>query len=131
MSSLQIVEINPGGNLLESVRNLDFLPGFNIEGFPNRDSTQYLDLYDINEAHTCIRGTIRYNVSICLLTFFFSLCLIFHIKICSLTLKKSYAVTHPLSHYIYISSRILILVVHSTPSNNNSNTMSAFLQSPT
>lgn len=61
MEDGQIMDIKPGGNLLDSVRKLDFLPGFNLEGFPNRDSTQYLDLYDINDVHTCIRGTIRYD----------------------------------------------------------------------
>lgn len=61
MEDSQVVEINAGGHLLEAVRKLDFLPGFNIEGFPNRDSTKYLDLYDITEAQTCLRGTIRYS----------------------------------------------------------------------
>ncbi|XP_036356973.1 alpha-aminoadipic semialdehyde synthase, mitochondrial isoform X2 [Octopus sinensis] len=55
------IEIESGGTLLDVVRKLDFLPGFNIEGFPNRDSTAYIDRYDIGDAQTCVRGTIRYN----------------------------------------------------------------------
>ena len=41
---------------------MDFLPGFNLEGFPNRDSTKYAEPYGIQDAHTLIRGTLRYKV---------------------------------------------------------------------
>ena len=51
-----------GGALLNSVRSLDFLPGFNLEGFPNRDSTAYSSVYGIDKVHTILRGTIRYTV---------------------------------------------------------------------
>ncbi len=40
---------------------MNFLPGFSLEGYPNRDSTVYSDLYGINEATTIIRGTLRYK----------------------------------------------------------------------
>jgi len=41
---------------------LDFLPGFALEGFPNRDSVRYADLYGIKgEAKTVLRGTLRYE----------------------------------------------------------------------
>lgn len=46
---------------MSSTRDLDFLPGFNLEGFPNRDSTAYADLYGIKDALTVLRGTLRYK----------------------------------------------------------------------
>ena len=45
----------------EGLRPLKFLPGFNIEGFPNRDSLTYIDQYNIKQVHTMLRGTIRYK----------------------------------------------------------------------
>ena len=46
---------------MEAVQDLNFNPGFNIEGFPSRDSTLYMDEYDIQSAKTILRGTIRYK----------------------------------------------------------------------
>ncbi|KAJ8920057.1 hypothetical protein NQ315_011711 [Exocentrus adspersus] len=57
----QIVEIKAGGELMTATKQLDFLPGFNLEGFPNRDSTQYAKYYGIEDASTILRGTLRYN----------------------------------------------------------------------
>ncbi|CAG9819108.1 unnamed protein product [Phaedon cochleariae] len=57
----QIVEIKEGGELMRAVKPLDFLPGFNLEGFPNRDSTKYAKFYGIEDANTILRGTIRYS----------------------------------------------------------------------
>ncbi|XP_067125977.1 alpha-aminoadipic semialdehyde synthase, mitochondrial isoform X3 [Centruroides vittatus] len=57
----QLVEISAGGALMDSVKDINFLPGFNLEGFPNRDSTVYRDIYGINNAHTVLRGTLRYR----------------------------------------------------------------------
>ncbi|KAJ8351053.1 hypothetical protein AAFF_G00158460, partial [Aldrovandia affinis] len=57
----QVVSIPPGGALLDSVAPMDFLPGFNLEGFPNRDSTKYAKPYGIESAHTLIRGTLRFK----------------------------------------------------------------------
>ncbi len=59
---LQVVDIGEGGELLNAVQELPFLPGFNLEGFPNRDSTPYAKLYNIENAKTIIRGTLRYKV---------------------------------------------------------------------
>ena len=56
------MEIPGNGGLLEAVQDLNFMPGFNIEGFPNRDSTLYMDEYNIQSAKTILRGTIRYKV---------------------------------------------------------------------
>ncbi|OQV24242.1 Alpha-aminoadipic semialdehyde synthase, mitochondrial [Hypsibius exemplaris] len=58
----KIVEIPPGGvDLMESVKPFDFLPGFNLEGYSNRDSLHYLKEYGIEGATTCMRGTLRYK----------------------------------------------------------------------
>jgi alpha-aminoadipic semialdehyde synthase len=57
----KVVDIPAGGQLLDSAVNLDFLPGFNLEGFANRDSTIYSELYGIESAHTILRGTLRFK----------------------------------------------------------------------
>lgn len=57
-----MLEIPGNGGLLDAVQDLDFMPGFNFEGFPNRDSTMYIDEYSIQSAKTVLRGTIRYKV---------------------------------------------------------------------
>lgn len=55
----QVVEISGGGDLMSTHRDLNFLPGFALEGFPNRDSTQYIDLYGLgSQVHTVLRGRI-------------------------------------------------------------------------
>lgn len=46
---------------MTGVQDLNFLPGFALEGYPNRDSTIYKDLYGINTANTIIRGTLRFK----------------------------------------------------------------------
>jgi len=47
---------------MNSTTELDFLPGFSFEGFPNRDSIRYAKLYGIAaEVQTMLRGTIRYK----------------------------------------------------------------------
>lgn len=57
----EITEIPAGGALLNSTRPLKFLPGFNLEGFPNRDSLPYSERYGIKDAQSILRGTIRYK----------------------------------------------------------------------
>ncbi|KAG9490143.1 hypothetical protein GDO78_005826 [Eleutherodactylus coqui] len=57
----EVVNIAAGGSLLESVTDMDWFPGLNLEGFPNRDSTKYADPYGIQSAHTLMRGTLRYK----------------------------------------------------------------------
>lgn len=67
LSKGQVVDINSGGELMSCTKELDFLPGFNLEGFPNRDSTAYAQLYGIKDATTVLRGTLRYkgNIRFC------------------------------------------------------------------
>ncbi|XP_053261597.1 alpha-aminoadipic semialdehyde synthase, mitochondrial [Podarcis raffonei] len=57
----EIINIPAGGALLDSVTVMDFFPGLNLEGFPNRDSTKYAKPYGIQSAHTLLRGTLRYK----------------------------------------------------------------------
>ncbi|XP_060770752.1 alpha-aminoadipic semialdehyde synthase, mitochondrial [Neoarius graeffei] len=56
----QVISIPPG-RCLDATVPMDFLPGFNLEGFPNRDSTIYAEPYGIESAHTLIRGTLRFK----------------------------------------------------------------------
>ncbi len=42
---------------------MNTFPAYKLEGFPNRDSTRYADLFNIKDAHTILRGTMRYQVS--------------------------------------------------------------------
>merc|ERR1719471_1375933 len=56
-----VVEVEDNGGLIDAAVPMDFLPGFSLEGYPNRDSTIYGELYGINSAHTLLRGTLRYK----------------------------------------------------------------------
>lgn len=58
----QVVEILGGGDLMSAPKDLTFLPGYAIQGFPNRDSMKYADLYGMgSNVSTLLRGTIRYK----------------------------------------------------------------------
>ncbi|KAM9568024.1 alpha-aminoadipic semialdehyde synthase, mitochondrial-like [Salvelinus alpinus] len=52
-----VVSILAGGTLMESTSPMDFMPGFHLECFPNRDSTKY----GIEPVHTLIKGTLRFK----------------------------------------------------------------------
>lgn len=61
----QVVEIDGDCGVLDSLYPINFMPGFNFIGYPNRDSLQYADVYGIaEECKTLIRGTLRYKVII-------------------------------------------------------------------
>ncbi len=50
----------PGSELFNNC-NIMEIPGMGeFEGYPNRDSLSYIDIYDINEVQTMLRGTLRY-----------------------------------------------------------------------
>ncbi|CAG0923325.1 unnamed protein product, partial [Notodromas monacha] len=55
----KIIEVPPGA-LMSSAEPVRFLPGFALEGYPNRDSLIYQEMYGISEAKTVLRGTLRY-----------------------------------------------------------------------
>jgi len=53
---------SPKGQLFDFAQDIDMhYPGFNLECYPNRDSTIYSSLYGIEDAHTVFRGTLRYR----------------------------------------------------------------------
>ncbi len=54
----QVVEI-PGDELFKTPEIVELLGVGNFEGYPNRDSTHYVEMYDIPEVKTLFRGTLR------------------------------------------------------------------------
>ncbi|KAH0537838.1 Saccharopine dehydrogenase [NADP(+), L-glutamate-forming] [Glutinoglossum americanum] len=50
-----------GTQLMESAKPYFIYPGFAFVAYPNRDSTPYKERYNIPEAQTIIRGTLRYQ----------------------------------------------------------------------
>ncbi|OMJ21840.1 Saccharopine dehydrogenase [NADP(+), L-glutamate-forming] [Smittium culicis] len=56
----KIVEI-PGSELMNSAKPIYIYPAFALVGYPNRDSTNYKERYNIPEAQTILRGTLRYQ----------------------------------------------------------------------
>uniref|UniRef100_A0ABK0LV48 Aminoadipate-semialdehyde synthase n=1 Tax=Rattus norvegicus TaxID=10116 RepID=A0ABK0LV48_RAT len=57
----KVVNVTGGVSFLNSVTPMDYFPGLNLEGYPNRDSTKYAEIYGISSAHTLLRGTLRYK----------------------------------------------------------------------
>ncbi|VDP71119.1 unnamed protein product [Echinostoma caproni] len=57
----QIKEIPADGSLMKMARPMNVFPGFNLEGYPNRDSTRYIQLYGLEGCQTVLRGTMRYG----------------------------------------------------------------------
>lgn len=54
----------PGSELFESCEHME-VPGMGtFEGYPNRDSLSYIDIYNIQETKTMLRGTFR-NIGWC------------------------------------------------------------------
>ena len=64
-----MIDVPAGGAIMKECIPMS---GFNValplEGYPNRDSLKYSDLYGIPEAETVIRGTLRYQVCLCTLS---------------------------------------------------------------
>ncbi|XP_062062591.1 alpha-aminoadipic semialdehyde synthase, mitochondrial isoform X3 [Lepus europaeus] len=57
----KVVNVAGGVSFLDAVTAMDYFPGLNLEGYPNRDSTKYAEIYGIPSAHTLLRGTLRYQ----------------------------------------------------------------------
>ncbi|KAF9929353.1 saccharopine dehydrogenase (NADP+, L-glutamate-forming), partial [Modicella reniformis] len=55
----KVVEYS-GEDLMNSAKPISIYPGFAFVGYPNRDSTPYKERYNIPEAQTILRGTLRY-----------------------------------------------------------------------
>lgn len=51
----------PNYELLHSAQKIHANKALNLVGFPNRDSTTYQKLYNLENVETFIRGTMRYN----------------------------------------------------------------------
>lgn len=49
------------GELMDFAKDVDFFKGLSLEAFPNRDSISYQNLYNLPDAKTIIRGTLRYR----------------------------------------------------------------------
>ena len=47
---------------MDEASPFDQVPGLELEKYYNRDSTKYVDTYNIPEVQTLIRGTLRYKV---------------------------------------------------------------------
>ncbi|CAG8483101.1 3079_t:CDS:10 [Acaulospora morrowiae] len=59
-SSRGIVEI-PGHQLMQVAKPYVIYPAFAFLAYPNRDSTPFREFYNIPEAQTIVRGTLRYQ----------------------------------------------------------------------
>ncbi|KAI9679067.1 MAG: Saccharopine dehydrogenase [NADP(+), L-glutamate-forming] [Trizodia sp. TS-e1964] len=55
------IEEVAGPELMATARPYFIYPGFSFVAYPNRDSTTYKERYNIPEARTIIRGTLRYQ----------------------------------------------------------------------
>lgn len=55
----EIVEYS-GNDLMNSAKPIPIYPAFAFVGYPNRDSSPYKERYNIPEAQTILRGTLRY-----------------------------------------------------------------------
>jgi saccharopine dehydrogenase (NADP+, L-glutamate forming) len=56
----KVVDI-PGKELMGTAKPYFIYPGYAFVAYPNRDSTPYKERYNIPEAETIIRGTLRYQ----------------------------------------------------------------------
>ncbi|CAG7937146.1 unnamed protein product [Penicillium salamii] len=56
----EIVSID-GPELMAAAKPFFIYPGFAFVGYPNRDSTPFRERYNIPEAQTVVRGTLRYQ----------------------------------------------------------------------
>ncbi|UJR16111.1 hypothetical protein I4U23_003023 [Adineta vaga] len=62
LNKSKIVQLAPNGNVIEDgCTSANFLPGFNLECYPNRDSTTYIESLQLDTVHTILRGTLRYK----------------------------------------------------------------------
>lgn len=60
----KIAEVAAGGTIMDIAEpkpDIEEVP-LPLEGYPNRDSLKYRELYNISEASTVLRGTLRYQV---------------------------------------------------------------------
>ncbi|RKP36015.1 saccharopine dehydrogenase [Dimargaris cristalligena] len=56
----EVVEVS-GKDLMNSAKRIHVYPAFALVGYANRDSTPYPERYQMPEAHTVLRGSLRYE----------------------------------------------------------------------
>lgn len=56
----ETIEIQPG-SLMQCAKTFEAYPGFHLEGYPNRDSTTYVEKYGLHDVKDMVRGTLRYK----------------------------------------------------------------------
>ncbi|KAJ1909381.1 saccharopine dehydrogenase (NADP+, L-glutamate-forming), partial [Tieghemiomyces parasiticus] len=56
----KIIEVS-GKDLMDSAKRIHVYPAFALVGYANRDSTGYRERYDMPDAHTVLRGSLRYE----------------------------------------------------------------------
>ena len=56
------IQETPGKDVMRNAEEYGIYPAFAFYAFPNRDSSVYKERYNIPEAHTIIRGSLRYKV---------------------------------------------------------------------
>ncbi|NNJ73114.1 MAG: saccharopine dehydrogenase, partial [Enterobacterales bacterium] len=54
-------QVIPEEQLLLNTEQVQFSESLTLEGYPNRDSTNYVERYDIGHAKKVLRGTLRYQ----------------------------------------------------------------------
>ncbi|CAI8015134.1 Alpha-aminoadipic semialdehyde synthase, mitochondrial, partial [Geodia barretti] len=57
----KLVEVPRGGDILSTAQDVSLFPDLPLEFFPNRDSVKYREVYQIPEASTIVRSTLRYR----------------------------------------------------------------------
>jgi spermidine synthase / saccharopine dehydrogenase (NADP+, L-glutamate-forming) len=60
LSDGQVVDV-PGGELMEHTQPYFISPAFAFAAFPDRNSVPFKEFYNIPEAETVVRGTLRYQ----------------------------------------------------------------------
>ncbi|KAJ8610000.1 hypothetical protein MRB53_038840 [Persea americana] len=53
--------VTQGADLMSTAKSYPIYPGYAFQAYPNRDSTPFRERYNIPEAQTLIRGTLRYQ----------------------------------------------------------------------
>ena len=61
LSLSKLVDIPKGGDILTTVEDINLFPDLPLEFFSNRDSVHYREVYNIPEATTIVRSTMRYR----------------------------------------------------------------------
>ena len=86
----EVVEV-PNKDLLVNAKPVEINIALNLEGYYNRDSLSYKDLYQLNDCKTVIRGTLRFGGFCTIMSSFTRLGLLNEEKIDQSLAGKSYS----------------------------------------